>query len=57
MTKGALMAFENDHGMTADGVAGPAVWKALINAAVDRARRSTFGYTFVIGRARARPRR
>ena len=34
MTKGALMAFENDHGMTADGVAGPAVWKALIDAAV-----------------------
>ena len=24
MTKGAMMAFENDHGLTADGVAGPA---------------------------------
>ena len=23
MTKGAIMAFENDQGMTADGVAGP----------------------------------
>ncbi len=47
MTKGALMAFENDHAMTADGVAGPAVWKALINAAVT-GHRSTFGYTFVM---------
>jgi hypothetical protein len=47
MTRGALMAFENDHGMTADGVAGVAVWKALINA-VDAGKRSTFGYTFVM---------
>ncbi len=47
MTKGALMAFENDHAMTADGVAGPAVWKTLINAAVT-GHRSTFGYTFVM---------
>jgi peptidoglycan hydrolase-like protein with peptidoglycan-binding domain len=46
MTRGALMAFENDHGMTADGVAGPQVWKALIGAAVSD-RHSTFGYTFV----------
>lgn len=47
MTKGALMAFENDHGMTADGLAGSAVWKALINAAVT-GHKSTFGYTFVM---------
>jgi peptidoglycan hydrolase-like protein with peptidoglycan-binding domain len=47
ITRGALMAFENDHGMTADGVAGPAVWKALITA-VDAGKRSTFGYTFVM---------
>jgi lipoprotein-anchoring transpeptidase ErfK/SrfK len=46
MTQGALMAFENDHGMLADGVAGPAVWKALI-AAVIAGHRSSFGYTFV----------
>ena len=32
VTRGALMAFENDHGMIADGVPGPLVWKALINA-------------------------
>ncbi len=46
VTKGALMAFETDHGMTADGVAGPAVWKALISAAIS-GHGSTFGYTFV----------
>jgi peptidoglycan hydrolase-like protein with peptidoglycan-binding domain len=46
LTKGAVMAFENDHGMTADGTAGPAVWKALI-AAVIAGHRSSFGYTFV----------
>jgi hypothetical protein len=47
MTEGALMAFEADHGMIADGVAGPVVWKALI-AAVIAGHRSTFGYTFVV---------
>jgi peptidoglycan hydrolase-like protein with peptidoglycan-binding domain len=46
MMQGAIMAFENDHGMTADGVAGPAVWKAVINAVI-AGHRSTFGYTFV----------
>jgi peptidoglycan hydrolase-like protein with peptidoglycan-binding domain len=46
VTKGALMAFENDHGMIADGIPGPAVWKALISAAIS-GHGSTFGYTFV----------
>ncbi len=46
MTKGAVMAFENNEGMTADGVAGPAVWKALLAATIT-GQRSTFGYTFV----------
>jgi peptidoglycan hydrolase-like protein with peptidoglycan-binding domain len=46
MTKGAVMAFENDHGMTTDGVAGASVWRAIINA-VDANKVSTFGYTFV----------
>jgi hypothetical protein len=46
MTRGALMSFENDHGMLADGVAGPAVWKAII-AAMIAGHRSSFGYTFV----------
>ncbi len=46
MTKGALMAFENDHNMTADGVPGPDVWRALMQAVIS-GKRSTFGYTFV----------
>jgi lipoprotein-anchoring transpeptidase ErfK/SrfK len=33
MDKGAVMAFESDHGMTMDGVAGPKVWSALLTAA------------------------
>ncbi len=46
MTRGAVMAFENDHGITADGVAGPTVWKSLLSAAV-AGHSSSFGYTFV----------
>ena len=46
MEQGAIMKFELDHGMTTDGVAGPAVWKALINAMV-HSQRNSFGYTFV----------
>jgi hypothetical protein len=46
VTRGAVMAFENDQGMTPDGVAGPSVWKALISAEM-AGKRSTFGYTFV----------
>ena len=46
LTRGALMAFENDHGLQADGVAGPVVWRALM-AAVIAGHRSTFGYSFV----------
>ncbi|MFL5823993.1 MAG: L,D-transpeptidase family protein [Solirubrobacteraceae bacterium] len=47
MTQGAVMAFENDHGLTTDGTAGPAVWKALISAALS-GKKSSFGYTFVM---------
>jgi len=46
LTKGAVMAFEQDHGLLTDGVAGPVVWKALIAAAV-KDQVSKFGYTFV----------
>ena len=46
ITKGALMAFENNEGMTADGVAGPQVWQALINAVI-RDKKYRFGYTVV----------
>jgi L,D-transpeptidase catalytic domain/Putative peptidoglycan binding domain len=46
MTRGAVMAFENDHGLTPDGDPGAATWKALIGAAL-AGHRSSFGYTFV----------
>jgi peptidoglycan hydrolase-like protein with peptidoglycan-binding domain len=46
MTRGALMAFQNDNGLTTDGIAGPVVWRALIDAAV-KGKTSKFGYTFV----------
>jgi len=47
MTKGAVMAFENDHGMTTDGIPSATVWHALIAAAI-AGDRSTFGYTFAM---------
>ncbi len=47
VTKGAVMAFEENVGLTPDGIPGPAVWKALINAAV-AGKGTNFGYTFVM---------
>jgi peptidoglycan hydrolase-like protein with peptidoglycan-binding domain len=46
VTQGAIMAFENTEGMTTDGIASAAVWKALIAADVS-GKLNTFGYTFV----------
>ncbi|HEY4018496.1 MAG TPA: L,D-transpeptidase family protein [Pseudonocardiaceae bacterium] len=36
MDKGAIMAFESDHGMKMDGIAGTAVWTALLTAVANR---------------------
>jgi peptidoglycan hydrolase-like protein with peptidoglycan-binding domain len=47
LTKGAVMAFEQDQALPTDGVAGVDVWRALINAAV-KSQDSKFGYTFVM---------
>lgn len=47
MTKGAVMAFENDHGFIDDGIAGPLLWRALIRATLNH-EASNFGYTFVM---------
>ncbi len=46
MTKAAIMAFQDNNGLAADGDPGPLLWKALINAAVQD-HHNTFGYTFV----------
>lgn len=32
LVKGAIMAFESDHGLADDGIAGPQVWQALLTA-------------------------
>ncbi|MBS1889537.1 MAG: murein L,D-transpeptidase [Actinobacteria bacterium] len=34
LVKGALMAFEEAHGLEVDGVAGPAVWEELMKATI-----------------------
>ncbi|HET9733351.1 MAG TPA: L,D-transpeptidase family protein [Acidimicrobiales bacterium] len=49
MVRGAVMAFEADHGLAVDGVAGPQVWAALLNA-TDRATAPTSqaGYTYAL---------
>ena len=44
--KGALMAFEDQHGMATDGSLGPRTWQALIQAVLAN-QRSSFGYSFV----------
>lgn len=36
LTEGAVMAFESDHGLATDGVAGPEVWSALEQAVAAR---------------------
>lgn len=36
LTRGAVMAFEKVHSLAVDGIAGPAVWTALLHDAVDR---------------------
>jgi peptidoglycan hydrolase-like protein with peptidoglycan-binding domain len=46
LTTGAVMAFENTQGMTADGVDSPQVWNALMNAVI-KGQRNSFGYTAV----------
>ncbi len=46
LLRGAVMAFESAHGLTPDGVAGPAVWRAILTAALSR-KSSAFGYSYV----------
>jgi peptidoglycan hydrolase-like protein with peptidoglycan-binding domain len=45
--KGAVMAFESDHAMTMDGVAGPGVWAAVLRA-VARSQDNAHGYTYAL---------
>jgi hypothetical protein len=47
VTQGAVMRFEDVHGMTTDGVAGPRVWRALLRDDL-AGRRSDAGYSYVL---------
>jgi peptidoglycan hydrolase-like protein with peptidoglycan-binding domain len=47
--KGAVMAFEADHGLALDGIAGKQVWAAVLKA-VAGAQDNTHGYTYAIAR-------
>jgi peptidoglycan hydrolase-like protein with peptidoglycan-binding domain len=48
MTRGAVMTFENEHNLTADGLAGPTVWAALIHAALNGDRHDgAYSYVYV----------
>ena len=51
LDKGAIMEFESDHGLSINGVAGTAVWKALLTAAAKN-QRNTHGYNYAIANQR-----
>ncbi len=46
ITRGALMKFENENGLTVDGLPGAAVWHKLIEDAI-AGKRLTSGYSYV----------
>ena len=46
ITRGAVMMFEDTHGLAVDGLAGPAVWHALIGDAL-AGKRLDSGYSYV----------
>jgi peptidoglycan hydrolase-like protein with peptidoglycan-binding domain len=47
LDQGAIIGFESDHGLPINGVAGSAVWKALLTAAA-KDQRDTHGYSYAI---------
>jgi peptidoglycan hydrolase-like protein with peptidoglycan-binding domain len=46
ITRGAIMKFENTHGITVDGLPGPTVWNMLLGDAI-AGKRLNSGYTYV----------
>jgi hypothetical protein len=46
ISRGAVMIFEDTHGLTVDGLTGPKVWSALMADAI-AGRRRTGGYSYV----------
>jgi L,D-transpeptidase catalytic domain/Bacterial Ig-like domain len=49
---GAVMAFESDHDLTMDGVAGRGVWNAVLSA-VAKGQNNPHGYTYALASQRA----
>jgi hypothetical protein len=48
ITRGAVMAFEHNHDLTADGIAGPDVWHTLLDAAIaDTQLHTPYSYVYV----------
>jgi L,D-transpeptidase catalytic domain len=48
ITRGAVMMFEDSHGLAVDGFAGAAVWHALLaDAIADKRRTSGYSYVYV----------
>jgi lipoprotein-anchoring transpeptidase ErfK/SrfK len=48
ITRGAIMTFEHDHGLAADGFAGPLVWHALLaDAVAGKVHQGGYSYVFV----------
>jgi hypothetical protein len=51
LVEGAIMSFEERHGMEADGIAGPVIWKALMEATIEGDEKpekgAANGYTYV----------
>jgi lipoprotein-anchoring transpeptidase ErfK/SrfK len=54
VSRGAIMAFESDNGLTVDGAAGRRVWQALI-AATLAGKRASSGYSYVVVHRNERP--
>ena len=46
ITHGAIMMFQNEHGLAVDGVAGTALWKALLDTTI-KGQRHKAGYSYV----------
>jgi lipoprotein-anchoring transpeptidase ErfK/SrfK len=46
ITRGAVMMFQDDHGLTVDAIAGARVWRTLLADAI-KGKRRTAGYSYV----------
>lgn len=55
VTRGALMAFQSDHGLPTGGYAGRDAWQALIAAAIAGKQSASGGYSYVIVRRGGSP--